>query len=129
MLSVRRRGKPCNRVHQPLEGSSSVFSKSRIEGKSCREGKFFSLPLCCFQVTGVNMELAQPMRRTEVWLNHWISPHRSPTPHWFPVLARALPTLRVTTRHTDLQQFWGSTNLDLSAFAGDLVSPVAASMS
>lgn len=59
MLSVRRRGKPCNRVHQPLEGSSSVFSESLIEGKSCREGKFFSLPLCFFQVTGVNKELAR----------------------------------------------------------------------
>lgn len=34
-------------------------------------------------------ELAQPPGSTQACLNHWISPHQSPTPHWFPVPGRA----------------------------------------
>lgn len=34
-------------------------------------------------------ELAQPPGRTQAWVNHWISPHQSPSPHRFPVPARA----------------------------------------
>lgn len=42
MLSVRGRGKPCNRVHQPLEGSLSVFSESLIEGNYAGKESFLS---------------------------------------------------------------------------------------
>lgn len=42
--------------------------------------KVFSLPLSRFQVTGRNVELAQLSRRTQAWVNHWVSPHPTLVP-------------------------------------------------
>lgn len=55
----------------------------------CREGKFCPLLSVVSKLQEEMWELAQPPGRTQAWVNHWISPHLCPAPHWFPVPARA----------------------------------------
>lgn len=98
MLSVRDRAKPCNKSSLATGGELICIQRPSLTGM-CREG-VFSLLLCCSQGTGGNAKLAQASGKTWAWVNHWISTHQSPTPRRFPVQARALPALGVTSRWT-----------------------------
>lgn len=94
----QRQGRAPRESSAATERSSPVSASPSLKG-IMQGRKVFSLPPCCFQVTGRNVELAQPSGRT--WANLWVSPHQSPATHWFPAAARALPAPRVTTRHTE----------------------------
>lgn len=94
----QRQGRAPRETSAATERSSPVSASPSLKG-IMQGRKVFSLPPCCFQVTGRNVELAQPSGRT--WANLWVSPHQSPATHWFPAAARALPAPRVTTRHTE----------------------------